>query len=666
MSSSTMDQLNEAHDKGVVLGLAGFGTGQRLDIDVMLTEQPDTFNLYLIALMELQGMKDLPWPTPEGYSFQDGSQADLKMSWFQITGIHGQPLTLWDNEGLRGYYCTHSKPHFGTWHRPYLAMMEQTLFRQVANVAKRFSESNIPDEQKKKYLAAAQQFRLPYWDYFRPRAYTKTTVPGVTNPKNGTTTTPYDWGAPQIFTLKKVMVRRLPDNELIPMKNPFFQFEFSDEQLNKIQLDEDELTSIEPQFRNVLKTIRHGGSDDKAMDDMNVQLNQTRENRVGLCLSFIEDEVYRNFRTFATNAVFPKPNEKPGAILQRASGSIEGFHGGYHVTIGGDGHMGSIASAAFDPIFWMHHWLFAIWQAANGDEHWFNELPQSQQGLATIDLTPFRKSISENKEKKYWTSNLSRRTTDFGYTYPDTARGQTGDTLRKEFRQKYEWSRRTTVKPVIGTPPDDMKPIEVGEAQVFQYPSGNSSRDLLKSPGLPIHEMQQQTVMAAMSSNSQYADDWYIDVVVERMLANGTYTIYYIIGDVQGHTGQEWSTLPGFAGLSHILAAPTNVCDNCASQQEQGQLVTSTTAITSLLLDYVQVGKLNSMEEDDVKKFLIENLKWRVQTIVGEVLNPRDMDRDHTFNLSISRKRTPVPRSAGDVQYDTYPEVIEAIINNSS
>lgn len=81
-----MDQLEKAHKAGVVLGLAGFGTGQRLDIDVMLTEQPDTFNLYLIALMELQGMKNLPWPTPGGYSFQDGTQVDLKMSWFQLTG----------------------------------------------------------------------------------------------------------------------------------------------------------------------------------------------------------------------------------------------------------------------------------------------------------------------------------------------------------------------------------------------------------------------------------------------------------------------------------------------------------------------------------------------------------------------------------------------------
>jgi hypothetical protein len=42
------------------------------------------------------------------------------------------------------------------------------------------------------------------------------------------------------------------------------------------------------------------------------------------------------------------------------------------------------------------------------------------------------------------------------------------------------------------------------------------------------------------------------------------------------------------------------------------------------------------------------------------------MARNHDFNLSISRKRTPVPRSAGDVQYDTYPDVIEAIIRNSS
>lgn len=92
------------------------------------------------------------------------------------------------------------------------------------------------------------------------------------------------------------------------------------------------------------------------MEEMNGQLNLKREDRIRMCLALMEDEVYRNFGTFATNAVFPKPNEKPKATLERPSGSIESFHGAYHVTIGGDGHMGSIASAAFDPIFWMHHW----------------------------------------------------------------------------------------------------------------------------------------------------------------------------------------------------------------------------------------------------------------------------------------------------------------------
>lgn len=95
------------------------------------------------------------------------------------------------------------------------------------------------------------------------------------------------------------------------------------------------------------------------MAKMNEQLNQVREDRIRLCLALIEDKIYRNFRTFATNAVFPKPDEKPKATLERPSGSIEDLHNGYHGTIGGNsgnGHMSWQETSAFDPIFWMHHW----------------------------------------------------------------------------------------------------------------------------------------------------------------------------------------------------------------------------------------------------------------------------------------------------------------------
>ena len=48
-------ELKRAHEAGVVVGLrAVAGIAFRLDIDVLLTQQPDTFNLFLIALEELQ------------------------------------------------------------------------------------------------------------------------------------------------------------------------------------------------------------------------------------------------------------------------------------------------------------------------------------------------------------------------------------------------------------------------------------------------------------------------------------------------------------------------------------------------------------------------------------------------------------------------------------
>lgn len=103
-------------------------------------------------------------------------------------------------------------------------MMQQTLFRQIANVAKRFSESpNVSEQDKEKYITAADKFRLPYWDYFRPRGGQKC-FPGV---KHGSTTTaPYSYDAPQIFTRSRVMVKSLPDNKLVDMANPLLKFDF--------------------------------------------------------------------------------------------------------------------------------------------------------------------------------------------------------------------------------------------------------------------------------------------------------------------------------------------------------------------------------------------------------------------------------------------------------
>ena len=68
-----MSDLDTAQKQGVVVGL-NEATGEvldRLDIDQLLFHHPDTFNLYLLALADLQN---------------EQKSNDDKMGWFQIAG----------------------------------------------------------------------------------------------------------------------------------------------------------------------------------------------------------------------------------------------------------------------------------------------------------------------------------------------------------------------------------------------------------------------------------------------------------------------------------------------------------------------------------------------------------------------------------------------------
>lgn len=85
---------------------------------------------------------------------------------------------------------------------------------------------------------------------------------------------------------------------------------------------------------------------------MNQALNQQREPNTGYILDMISDPAYRYYSAFATDSA-----------QTGASGSLEDIHGTYHLLIGGtggqnmtSGHMTRVPVAAFDPVFWMHHW----------------------------------------------------------------------------------------------------------------------------------------------------------------------------------------------------------------------------------------------------------------------------------------------------------------------
>ena len=147
------------------------------------------WNLYLMALNRFQSM----------------DQSDM-LSYYQVSGIHGRPYTPWDNVpfalGVSGGYCTHSSPLFPVWHRPYLALYEEKLASLALEVANTFS-----GDEKTQYLAAAQTFRIPYWDWAAPAAPGEHVLPSSIS------------GTPWIMITL--------NNGTMVLPNPLYQYQFN-------------------------------------------------------------------------------------------------------------------------------------------------------------------------------------------------------------------------------------------------------------------------------------------------------------------------------------------------------------------------------------------------------------------------------------------------------
>ncbi|KAK6361388.1 hypothetical protein TWF730_005121 [Orbilia blumenaviensis] len=107
----------------------------------------DLLNLFLCGLEAMQAM----------------DQNDQE-SYFLIAGIHGAPYRAWN--GVQGSnpnsgYCPHASILFPSWHRPYLATIEQILGRIMRNLANQYPAGPV----RTRYQQAANRFRLPYWDW---------------------------------------------------------------------------------------------------------------------------------------------------------------------------------------------------------------------------------------------------------------------------------------------------------------------------------------------------------------------------------------------------------------------------------------------------------------------------------------------------------------------
>ncbi|KAF8645995.1 hypothetical protein AX16_007421 [Volvariella volvacea WC 439] len=229
------------------------------------------------------------------------ADTDAVRSFYEISGIHGRPYKDWNQSpsGGRGY-CVHNSVHFITWHRPYVALLDQLLHDHASKIALQYA--NDTDEWKK----AAGSLRQPYWDWKNNSV-----------PPN------------KVIQDKKVTIPVPPLGEMQPIDNPFFQYNFKT----------GEREGFQGSFAGWPKSLRHPTSQGENAES---DVNSLRR-----LLQASQDEF-----AYEANRLFSM------TTWEEFSSNLENLHGKIHVRVGGlrgGGHMSQVPYAAFDPIFYLHH-----------------------------------------------------------------------------------------------------------------------------------------------------------------------------------------------------------------------------------------------------------------------------------------------------------------------
>ena len=248
---------------------------------------------------------------------QYSKQETDPVSFYQISGIHGVPFIPWQETSVdtqdpsRGY-CTHGSALFATWHRPFVALFEQRIVKHA-----QYEASKFRGPQADRWVAAARNVRLPYWDWSASNLQSR--MPAPLSDATVTVTRPGADGQPVTATIA----------------NPLYQYQFMNNDLRTRYFNS--------QFARSQFTRRQPPSSSLSSSNMN-QVNN------------VMNQGYTSRRA-ATYALFNIPtfNEFSNTALS-ASGapnswnSLESIHNSIHVNVGGQyGHMTAVAYSAVCP-----------------------------------------------------------------------------------------------------------------------------------------------------------------------------------------------------------------------------------------------------------------------------------------------------------------------------
>ncbi|GAB7347588.1 hypothetical protein MBLNU459_g4469t1 [Dothideomycetes sp. NU459] len=527
-----------------VTGVTGNGVQVRMELRTMQQQHPNMFNIYLLGLQHM--MKNTANTDP--------------LSYYQIAGIHGRPYVPWDGvgsgSGYGGGYCTHTSNLFLPWHRPYLALYEQTLYSHMQTVVNTFPAGATRD----KYASAAANFRLPYWDWAATPCSTCKPYPLLVSQYYISVTTPS--GQQNIL-------------------NPLYRYDFHPISASDM---------VYNPFATWTYTRRYPTNwSADAVSQNPMVATQIANNQVSF-----QDRLYNLFTAYSNFSQFG--DEAWISSSTSNADSLESLHDALHSILGNNGHMTYLDYAAYDPIFWLHHTMvdrcFALWQSLYPNSY---VQPLAEPGstytypAGTVNdvnspLPPFH---TDTKGTNY-TSQSVRSVSTFGYTYPELANGASAASVRSAINKLY------------GT--------TAGSTTVSKGKRGLLERSTIDNVTAAA------AVQSAVAGDSGKSYQYIANIVSQKFAMNGSYAVYIFLGNYSSDP-TEWPLDQNLVGTHAVFA---NLANEASFKRMATDLkITGAVPLTTMLVNKVASGQLASLSPSVVGSYLTTQLSWRVAMFDG-------------------------------------------------
>ncbi|KAF5660864.1 tyrosinase precursor [Fusarium heterosporum] len=577
-----------------------------------------------------------------------------RLSYFQVAGIHAYPLQPWDGAkpppqdpkdpnklppGANPYggYRQHNTITFPTWHRPYMMLFEQLVWKHMNEI---IEEWKLDTAQETEWKKAADTWRLPYWDWARKQQYNQ------------------EYALPEVLLFERVTTYPpdKPKGEL-DVPNPFWGFEnpekkdgkpraFGDMPEGKTEWNIGDDKGAGFPWSKCSGVSRYGifteGDSYKGLEGVN---NYTEANFIFNNFDknwynpndpkkqpdftppgTLADAVNRLFSSQYTDTwdTFASTKYWAESAQEVSTGylSLEYIHNNIHNLTGGSnlkapgkiggyglGHMSDVPVAAFDPVFWLHHCnidrLLAMWQALNW-KSWFDQ-PRFIKGKVPDksqyeDLLPFHAIETEDPSTGYWNSHGVRDWTKLNYQYDDLI--PQPDAILPD-----------------NTLNEDRYKVDLAAHIQKIYPSAQKYYEAIYANS----DIANKDFFGPTNTEKTTWNDYLINVVYDRYALNGkSYAIEFWLGgkdndpestfkDQENLIGQVYS----FGGMEPSAEG----CANCGDQKKNKVLsraqVLLTIPVMSQALDN-RYSHITSTRTDPVEGYLQKHLHWKFVEIGGQ------------------------------------------------